>query len=210
MTKHNFISRCTLLLKSWKALFVYAFGDEEKAVRQFEECIRLDPENGLNLRTLGKILIGKGRYVEGLEKVKEALKHLKSNDKLVPEVHAYIGYCYSELDRLDESIHFYKKAIDSWVRDGEFKKRDLYYGLGRLYLRQKKYEEAIDTFKNGLEFEKKPALMHFRLGIAYYEVGDQASSLQHLVTALKLDQSLRNDETMKRLKKELECSIPVH
>ena len=172
MKRHNLISRCTLLLKSSKALFTYAVGDEEKAVRQFEECIRLDPKNGLNLRTLGKILVGKGRYVEGLEKLKEALKHLKSNDKVVPELCAYIGYCYSELDRLDESIQFYKKAIDSWARDGEFKKRDLYYGLGRLYLRQRKYEEAIDTFKNGLDLEKEPALMHFGLGIAYYEVGD--------------------------------------
>ena len=145
-----------------------------------------DPENGLNLRTLGKILVGKGRYVEGLEKVKEALKHLKSNDKLVPEVYAYIGYCYSELDRVDESIHFYKKAIDSWGRDGEFKKRDLYYGLGRLYLRQKKYEEAIAEYEKSLQQNPEYLFTRLFLAVSYVSLGREEAARAEAAKVLRI------------------------
>jgi len=53
-------NRFKVLLKSWKALFLYSFADQEKAIKEFERCLHLDPKNGLNLKTLGKILIDKG------------------------------------------------------------------------------------------------------------------------------------------------------
>ncbi len=204
------IDRWKSFLRSWKALALYAFGDEDKAVYELRSCLRLDPENGLNLRTLGKILVSKGDYSEGLEKLKEALRYLRPNDKSVPEVFAYIGYCYYELKELDAAAHFHEKAINSWVKDGDLKKADLLYSLGRIYLRQKSYREAVDVLEQGLALKGKEPLFHFGLGVAYYEIGQKEESLHHLETASRLDPQYRNNETMQRLVEDLEGKISIH
>lgn len=193
------ISRWKALLKSWKALLLYAFDYKEKAIVEFEECLRLEPQNALNLRTLGTILINKGDYTKGIENLKKTLQYLPSYDKSLPETYAYVAYGYSELNRLGDAISYYQKAINSWVKDGEFKRIDLYYNLGRIYLQKGNYPEAISTFKNGIDFENADARAHFGLGIAYYEIGHEESSLQHFEKAIRLDPSLKDDETMRKL-----------
>jgi len=205
-----YVNRWKSLLKSWKALFFYAFGDKEKAVRELESCLKLDPKIGPNWITLGKILVSKDNYPEALEKFNEGLKYLPSDGGDLPEVFAYLAYCYYELDQLDKAIQFYRKAIGCWVKDGDFKKIDLVYGLGRIYLGQRKYKEAIDILKKGLDLKGNAALIHFGLGMAYYEVGQKEFSMDHFMTACNLDPKFRDDETMKRLKKELSSKVPVH
>lgn len=208
--KPNLFHRWKLLLRSWRALFLYAFSDKEKAKKELQGCIELDPENGLNLRTLGKILVGEGNYIEGLEKLNDSLRYLKKTDRSLPEVYAYIAYCYYELGRLDESIQFYEKAIDSWVKDEDFKQIDLYYSLGRIYVNQRRFDQAIDIYKKALNLRQRNGLIHFGLGVAYYEIGKYQNSLQHLLTAIDLDPMLKDNETIKTLKKEIERKIPMH
>jgi tetratricopeptide (TPR) repeat protein len=203
------INRWKSLLKGWKALLLYAFGDEDVALHEFEKCLELDPRNGPNLVTLGKILVSKGNYLGGLEKLEEALKYSKGNSQF-PEMFAYIAHCYYKLNRMEAALSFYEKAIDTWRRDGDFKKADLLYGLGRIYLQQKKYDKAIDTFNKGLSPQTKEALLHFGLGVAYFEIGRKEDGMYHLEIAKGLDPKFRNNETIQILLKELGSSIPIH
>lgn len=203
------INRWKSLLKSWKALFIYAFGDEDRALHEFENCLKLDPKNGSNLVTLGKILVSKENYSEGLERLEEALKYLKDN-KSLPEVFAYIAYSYYNLRRLEDAVLFYRKAIDTWIKDSDFKKTDLFYGLGRIYLKQNKYEDAIRVFKKGLNLQNKEPLIYFGLGVAYYETGQEEDSKYYLDFAKSLDPKLKDNEAMRILINELGSSIPIH
>lgn len=204
------INRLKCLFMSWKAICLHAFGNEEKAIFEFERCLGIDPKNGPNLRTLGTILINTGSYLEGAEKLIEALKYLPPSDRSVPDAYAYAGYAYSKLDRLDEAISFYRKAISSWVKDGDFKKVDLIYNLGRIYLQKRSYLEAAEVFESGIELENKEARMHFGLGIACFELGQEGDCLRHLGIAVELAPTLKEDETMKHIYRLLGHQISVH
>lgn len=209
--KINFlITRLKCLLNSWKALLLYSFGNENRAIIEFENCLRLDPKNGPNLKTLGTILINKGEYLEGISKLEESLKYLPSNDKSMPEALAYTAYAYFKLDRLEESLNLYQRAIECWIKDGDFKKKDLLYALGRIYLQREQYVEAKDVFLEGLKLDDKEADIHFGIGISYFEIDQKDESLHHLEKAAMLKPSLRNNETLKKLKKEIESNITIH
>ena len=209
--KINFIiNRLKGILRSWKALWLYTFGDDEKAIIEFESCLRLDPKNGPNLKALGTLLIRKGRYQEGISKLKEALKYFPDNEKSVPEALAYIAYAFFELDRLDEAFSFYRKALSCWREDGDFKKTDLFYTIGRIYLQKKDYIAAKDIFLEGMKLNDKEANIHFGLGLSYYEIGQIEDSLYHLKIAIELDPSLKDNETMKKLQNKIEPNITVH
>jgi tetratricopeptide (TPR) repeat protein len=197
-------------VRSWKALFFYAFGDEDKAASEFKKCLEVDPSNAPNLISLGKILVGRGRYYEGLGRFDLALKHMRPNDRSLPEVFAYIAHCYHKLGSFDLSVPFYSKAIDTWEKDGAFKKKDVIYGLGRIYLKQKKYEEAIKVLKEGVSSQNDEPLIHLGLGIAYYEMGQKEEGKYHLDIAHTLNPQLNNDETVKEMMKELERTISIH
>lgn len=195
---------------SWKALWNYSFGDEDAAIIGFENCLKLDPTNGPNLHTLGKILIKKGRDQEGLLKLEQAVGYYSANNKSLPEAFAYIAYAYFNLNRLDESLEYYQRAIERWVKDGDFKKTDLLYAVGRICLQKGEYVKAQNFFLQGLKLDEKDANIHFGLGISYFEKGEKEESLYHLEKATEIDPSLRNDTTLNKIKKEIESNISIH
>ena len=210
MSFYSLLVRIKILFKSWKTLWRYAFGDEDIAISELEECIKLDPKNAPNLSTLGKIFINKEKYQDGLQRLEDALKYYPKKDKSIPEIHAYIAYAHFKLDRLDDSLRFYKRALEDWVKDGDFKKNDLFYAIGRIYLQKKQYGEAEDAFIEGLQLDENDANAHVGLGISCFEKGKKEESLNHLEKALGLDPTLAENETVVKLKRELRDNITLH
>ena len=103
MMKIRFINRLKSLIKSLKALTLYAFFDnDERAIGELKKSVELDPQNAPNLIMLGKILINRERYLEGIQRLKEALRYISDNDQSVPETLAYIAYGCGEVEKLDE------------------------------------------------------------------------------------------------------------
>ena len=47
----------------------------------------------------------------------------------------------------------------------------LYGIIGRIYVKLKLYDKAIDTFKEGLKLNPDNADLHYELGVAYYDKG---------------------------------------
>jgi tetratricopeptide (TPR) repeat protein len=62
-----------------------------------------------------------------------------------------------------------------------------YFGLGELYLRQKKYPDAETNMLLGIHLDLKSVQGHFLLGLLYYELGDLVKAGPQVGTALKLN-----------------------
>ena len=210
--KTRFVNRLKSLFKSLKALALYAvFDDEERAIVEFEGCLELYPEDGHTLGILGKILINRGRHLEGIKRLNEALNYMIVRGKSDPELFAYIAYGYAELNRLDKAIDYYKKAINSWSKDGGFfTKVDVVYNLGRVYLQQGNYIEAKNIYELGIHLNNKEAKLHFGLGTAYYELGQYEYAFHHLEAAIELEPTFEDDKTMKKLRNELRFKMTIH
>jgi tetratricopeptide (TPR) repeat protein len=202
--------RLVCLFKSWKALVYYAFGNSDRAAAELEYCIQIDPKNGPNLRTLGTILINKGNYLDGIRHLKDAIQYLPPSDRSVPEALAYAAYGYEKTGRINESLGFYEKALNSWVKDCDFKQVDLLYNMGTIYLEKKDPVKAIELFKKGLELDNKEARIHFGLGIAYHQLNDERTSLHYLNIAMELEPAYKNDDTMKRITEAIGGQVSIH
>ena len=159
---------------------------------------------------MGSILVKSGRYGDGLSYLESALEHLSIKNKSRPEIFAYIAYAQFSMGRSYESLENYQQAIDNWIKDGDFKKSELLYNLGRIYLQKNDISKAQSAFLQGLKLDEKDSNIHFGLGISYYEQDNKEESLYHLERAIELDPSLRNDSTLNKIKKEVEKYISIH
>jgi len=59
--------------------------------------------------------------------------------------------------------------------------------LGRLYVRQARYLDAIESLKNALQLDAKLASSHVLMGISLYEMEDYGAARQELTEAVRLD-----------------------
>lgn len=57
---------------------------------------------------------------------------------------------------------------------------DLYYEMGRLYTKLKRYDQAIDTYQEGLKNNPSNPELHMALGLAYLSMGDLVQARQNL------------------------------
>lgn len=119
----------------------------KEAVRQFEECLKILP-NEINK---DEILLTMGFHLGHANKFALALKYLnksiEANNKNVDAL-TEIAYCYDGLSNYNKSIEYYLKAIDidplseiNW------------YNLGLVYTKTSNLEKAIEAFDYSLAID---------------------------------------------------------
>src|SRR5262249_22674094 len=72
-----------------------------------------------------------------------------------------------------------------------------YYGLGKFYLADKRFDKAVEQFDKALQLNEKDARLHADMGVAFLEravanrdkpdLKDLSDSLEHTNRAIKLD-----------------------
>ncbi|MBN1898454.1 MAG: tetratricopeptide repeat protein [Spirochaetes bacterium] len=133
-------------------------------------------------------------------------KALKSNEKNQEKhlIHYYLGLCYNKLEKYDQSIDHYEKAIKikpTWhlpyhnlalilyekkndrSRAKEYFQKSIalypnfdiaYLNLGNLYLKEKDYNNAVKLYKNGLQYSKEDNL----ISVFYNGLGNAYEGLE--------------------------------
>ncbi len=158
----------------------YASGNFEAAAHQFERLLGLLPHHYEARERLGASLIQIGRFDAAVEQCREVLR-------VDPNFHAArytMAFAFSKMGKLDEAIAIYEELllVDPNVEPVTYNE------LGRMYVQEARYAEAIGALKEGIRIdidaggESNPD-MHYNLGVALKRNGQTEAGMQALSEA---------------------------
>jgi len=171
-------------------------GQLDEAIAEYQEAIKLEPDNADAHRNLGTAYGEQGEWEEAaaayeqaielapdsgeaygdlvgvytyLERLPEAVAAGEKAIELAPDyatAHNNLGFAYSEQGKVDEAIAEYEEAIRLDPTDPT-----PHYNLGLLYRRQDQLDEAVAEYQEAIRLDPNRTDAHNNLGIAYYEQG---------------------------------------
>ncbi len=157
-------------------------GEIERAIREYKEAIKADDKSSairLNLAS---------SYIKN-NNIPQAIEDLKVVAKLEPEAvepHAILMLLYSSQNKPDLATIEYEIALKNASKI-QPKNIDIYRNLGAVYLHQRKFKEAENTYKLILDLSPNDSQAHFYLGTVYEELKNRDAAIKELKKALELN-----------------------
>ena len=115
-------------------------------------------------------------------KYEEALKVLESVEDKDASVENYIGCCCINLKKYEKAKAVFEKLItenSGFVRP--------YFNLGRVFLAQNDFENALHYFNKALEVDDTDPDAYFYLGVYYEKQGDFEKAIEYYQKAVALN-----------------------
>ena len=125
-------------------VFLFAQGDNEGAIRELENAVKIDKTYNVAYNNLGYVLLMAGRPDEAFQPIKEAAL-LDPNDGSTLN---NLAGCIVLLGDLDKGITLYQELIEKSPDNPR-----LYNDLGGIYLATGEYETARGYFEQSLEVD---------------------------------------------------------
>jgi tetratricopeptide (TPR) repeat protein len=121
-----------------------------------------------------------------LGKYDEAIAHFRKVaelEKAMYDVRMYLGAVLKTKGDHEAAIVALKESVALQPHPNAL------YLLGEIYLEQSRWKEAIESYKQSLEFEDGPHISpsHHGLGIAFLRIGDRQAAMTHYQELKKLD-----------------------
>lgn len=149
----------------------------EEAEQRLREAIRLDPTYASPHNNLGRLLYGRGDFINALLEQQQAIALAPNN----PLYHFNLGLTLERLGDYDGAVVAYERAIEldpSYVK--------AFNNLGFTYLLQGEWQNARDALERGLDLNPDAAYLHKNLGRVYLDQGDAAQAAAELQRAIDL------------------------
>lgn len=133
-----------------------------------------------SLKTMGDVHLREGRFRAAMQSYTEA----EALDPNSPELKFRIALVYADyFQRLEDAVRYYQEAI-------RLKKdySEAYNNLGTVYMRQKRWDEAIAMFHKALEnlYYATPEMAYYNLARAHEEKGEEAKAIEYYEMAIEL------------------------
>lgn len=112
-------------------------GNPGEALKNFEQCLKMTPNNDAIYYQMAQILLNGGDINNGIKYARKAVE-------LNPENLWYlrmIAGTYYQINNLDSAVYFYEQAVKKYPE-----REELLMTLGNLYSENKKYEKAGEIF----------------------------------------------------------------
>jgi tetratricopeptide (TPR) repeat protein len=119
-------------------------GHFQNSLIQFEEALKLQPENEAALRGMAESVL----QVRGVEAALPYFKKAIDVNPIYPKTYIQLSQLYEKLNYLDKAI----ALLESAVKHVSFNS-DLHFALGRLYYVGKFFAEAKQEFEKTLEIQ---------------------------------------------------------
>jgi tetratricopeptide (TPR) repeat protein len=152
-------------------------GDHDSAIQDYNEAIRLSPNDAYTYRNRGIDYHEKGDYDHAIQDFNEA-NRLNPNDA---SVYLARGNTYDRKRDYDHAIQDFNEAIHlnpNYVR--------AYYDRGKAYNSQGDYDRAIQDLSEAIRLKPNDPSYYYSRGSAYYNQGDSDRAIQDYNEAIRL------------------------
>ena len=145
-------------------------GSTAKAIEEYENVLKLDPNNVEAHNNLGVIYKEQGN----LDKALGHFQFVKTLSPGMDEVHNNLGVVYYLRGDQEEAVKEYRKAL-------ELNPDNLMclINLGLVYKARGMELKTVDTLETILSIEPFQAEAHYNLAILYEELGDLEAAISH-------------------------------
>ena len=182
----------------WRGLELYKLEDYEGAVRNFDEAIKLIPDNPLYYSNLGNAYFQMGEKQKGIENYNKAIKldpgsaekyyswrgfqlySQEDNEETIAEINrdpakfnCIQGYTLFHMGKKKEGIEYYNKAIKLDPESAHL----YYYWRGDLLYRQQDYKAALADYNQAIKLKPDNALYYSNRGDLFYSQKDYEKAL---------------------------------
>ncbi len=199
---------CVTVMRPFMARIFYYSGlkeaekeNWEKATDLYESALKWNPYEGALHYVLGKVFLMRGLGNTALKSFKEAEKYID-----FPGLPQNIAIVYLAKGETDNAITELEKAI-SYQRT-ERTMAPLYFELGNVYSKLKKYEQAEIAFKNTVDklkraisyqpTERTMAPLYFELGNAYLKLKKYEPTEIAFKNAIRINSNLLTDDSLRQ------------
>jgi tetratricopeptide (TPR) repeat protein len=159
------------------------WGDNDRAVRELTQAIKLKPKDPINYNNRGLAYIAKRDYEKALKDFSEAIRLNPDN-----------AAAYTSRGELYATTREYEKAVQDLTKAIGFDPQCLeaFQNRGRVHLKMKKYDMAIRDITGAiaLNWDAEPSLFLDR-GIAYSAKGDSDNAIVDFSEAIAIQMTSR-------------------
>ncbi|MGO8927352.1 MAG: tetratricopeptide repeat protein [Limisphaerales bacterium] len=152
-------------------------GQSDKAIREFQEAIRLKPGYVLARNNLGVAIVKKGQIDEGISQYREAIR-LKPDYAFA---HNNLGIALVKKGQIDEAIGEFQGAIrlkPDFV--------EAHYNLALALIRKGQIDEAMRAYQGAIRLKPGFAEAHSNLGLALVRKGQIDEAIREFQEAIRL------------------------
>ncbi|MFQ5482334.1 MAG: tetratricopeptide repeat protein, partial [Nitrospinaceae bacterium] len=169
------------LAQTWMAMHRYA-----EAVAPLQEIIRLDPQHPSATYNLAQCYIERGRDDDAIDLLQAARRNHPESQAvtlLLAQAHTNLCVTLGKLKRWEESMVHFGKATALLPRFGP-----AHLALGRTYIQQGRYDEAIKKFRETIEMDPhlQVEALH-NLAQAHSKKGANRKALKYFQEAIQAD-----------------------
>jgi tetratricopeptide (TPR) repeat protein len=153
-------------------------GELDKAIAEYNEVLKLEPDNPDAHRNLGSAYAEQGNLEEAVAAYEQAIK-------LNPKFgHAYgdLAGAYASLGKFPEAIEAGEKAIEL---DPDY--ASAYHNLGLAYKLQGQLDEAVAAYQEAIRIDPDFAKPHYNIGLVYHAQGQADQAIAEWQEAVRLD-----------------------
>jgi tetratricopeptide (TPR) repeat protein len=143
-------------------------GKIEEAIKCYEEALKISPLFHQAYEGLGDVYQSQKYFSKAIDNYEKYLRITEEkHDVPKPDVYKKLAICYINNDEHDKAIKSLKEAIEIDRNSAD----EAYYILGGVFLKDGKYSDAIEAYKNAIELNPYNADAHYNLGLAFFDNG---------------------------------------
>lgn len=157
-------------------------GNLEESKHQFETLLKNNPNNLLGYSNLSVIYIQQQNFQKAYDILTTALQIDNSSQMLWQN----LAYLHETKGDTDLAMQAYQSGLSQKTTDNEGL-AITYTNFGTLYVKQDKWDLALEQFQNAIQKDPTFARAHYSLGLAYIHFGKKREAKEELSEALRLE-----------------------